>query len=76
MAVKHWSKMQERGNRFGMQILLVCYRVFGRKGLWLVLFPVVFYLFLTGKTARQASHAFLTQARKVNGNKQSGYLAR
>lgn len=68
MAAKHWSKMQERGNRLGMQILLFSYRILGRKGLWIILFPVVFYLFLTGKTARRASYAFLTQVRKVNGN--------
>lgn len=74
MAVKHWSKMQERGNQLGMQILLLSYRLLGRKGLWLVLFPVLLYLFITGKTARIASLQFLTQVNHFNGsNKEASW---
>ena len=67
MAAQHWSKMQERGNQFGMRILLISYRLFGRRGLWVILFPVVLYLFLTGKTARVASLNFLAQVNQFNG---------
>ena len=33
MAVKHWSKMQERGNYLGIQTLLFTHKILGRKGL-------------------------------------------
>jgi len=66
MAVKHWSKMQERGNFLGIQILLFAHKVLGRKGLWVILFPVVCYLFITGKVARAASKQFLVQVNNYN----------
>ena len=43
MSQTHWSKMQERGSYWGMQFLLAVYKLFGRKVLWVFLFPVVFY---------------------------------
>ncbi|MBZ2191150.1 acyltransferase [Pseudoalteromonas arctica] len=70
MAAKHWSKMQERGNFLGIQILLFTHKLLGRKGLWIVLFPVVFYLFLTGKVARVASKVFLEQVNVYQDCKQ------
>lgn len=64
---KHWSTMQERGTLFGMRILLGFYRLVGRKVLWLMLFPVVFYFYCTGKTQRKASIAFLNQVESYKG---------
>lgn len=66
MTIKHWSKMQERGNYLGIQILLYVFKLFGRKGLWVILFPVVCYMFITGKVARKASKEFLQQVNKYN----------
>jgi predicted LPLAT superfamily acyltransferase len=68
MGVKHWSKMQERGNYLGIQILLFSYKLLGRKGLWVILFPVVCYLFITGKVARDASKQFLQRVDNYNNN--------
>ncbi|OUL56469.1 acyltransferase [Pseudoalteromonas ulvae] len=59
MATKHWSKMAERGSYLGMRFLLLSYRILGRTGLWIVLFPVVFYFYCTGRVARTASLDFL-----------------
>lgn len=64
---KHWSTMQERGTLLGMRILLGFYRLVGRKVLWLMLFPVVFYFYCTGKTQRKASIAFLNQVESYKG---------
>lgn len=71
MAVKHWSKMQERGNYLGIQTLLFTHKILGRKGLWLILFPVVVYLFITGRVARAASKQFLQQVNLYTGTRQS-----
>ncbi|MGB2707478.1 MAG: acyltransferase, partial [Pseudoalteromonas nigrifaciens] len=71
MAVKHWSKMQERGNYLGIQTLLFTHKILGRKGLWLILFPVVVYLFITGRVARAASKQFLQQVNLYTGTGQS-----
>lgn len=70
MSVKHWSKMQERGNYLGIQILLFTYKLLGRKGLWVILFPVVCYLFISGKVARNASKQFLQQVAQHTNNRQ------
>ncbi|MDE3272003.1 LpxL/LpxP family acyltransferase [Pseudoalteromonas sp. G4] len=59
--------MQERGTLLGMRILLGFYRLVGRKVLWLMLFPVVFYFYCTGKTQRKASIAFLNQVESYKG---------
>ncbi|MDO6426638.1 acyltransferase [Thalassotalea sp. 1_MG-2023] len=65
---QHWAKMEERGSRVGLKILLWVYRVFGRRLLWLVLFPVVLFMFLTGSRARLASYQFFKQAHRVNSD--------
>lgn len=61
---KHWSTMQERGTLLGMRVLLGFYRIVGRRVLWLMLFPVVFYFYCTGKAQRNASIRFLKQVEK------------
>ena len=50
----HWSKTEERGSLVGMRFLIGVYRLLGRYILWIFLFPVVTYFFLTGKAANQA----------------------
>jgi predicted LPLAT superfamily acyltransferase len=59
---QHWSTIEERGSIFGMRILFAFYRLVGRRILWLALFPVVFYLYLVNKVARNASLQFLAKA--------------
>lgn len=63
--IKHWSKMQERGTYFGMQILLTVYRIFGRRILSIFLYPVVVYLYFSGGTSKQASHEYLQRIHKI-----------
>ena len=61
---KHWSKMQERGTYLGMQVLLFVYRLFGRKILSVLLYPVVVYLYFSGGASRQASQDFFQRIAK------------
>lgn len=62
---KHWSKMQERGTYFGMQVLLFVYRIFGRKILSVILYPVVVYLYFSGGASKQASSEYLQKVSKI-----------
>ncbi|XQW84900.1 acyltransferase [Thalassotalea piscium] len=70
----HWAGIDERGSIIGMKILFFVYRLLGRYLLWIPLFPVVFYLYLTGKTGRVESRRFLTQVNQYNGiNKKASF---
>lgn len=57
----HWSRTPERGSLLGMQIMLTSYRLLGRRGFSLLLYPVIGYFWLTGRAQRQASQAYLTR---------------
>lgn len=57
----HWSRTPERGSLLGMQIMLASYRLLGRRGFSLLLYPVIGYFWLTGRTQRQASQAYLAR---------------
>ena len=55
----HWSKVKERGSRWGLAFTAWVHRYLGR---WLALplVPlIVTYFFLTGRTARQATRGYL-----------------
>lgn len=58
-AAQHWQQTTERGSSWGLSILLWVLRVFGRPVLGIVLYPVLAYFFVTGKTARTASREYL-----------------
>lgn len=57
----HWSKVTESGTLLGMKILLCVYRLFGRWGFRVLLFPVMSYYYLFRKEARFASQQYLEQ---------------
>ncbi|MGL4469499.1 MAG: glycosyltransferase family 2 protein [Aeromonas hydrophila] len=57
----HWSRTPERGSLLGMQIMLTSYRLLGRRGFSLLLYPVIGYFWLTGRAQRQASQGYLTR---------------
>lgn len=57
----HWSRTPERGSLLGMQIMLASYRLLGRRGFSLLLYPVIGYFWLTCRAQRQASQAYLTR---------------
>jgi len=55
----HWSKAKESGTLLGMKSLLIIYRVFGRLGFRIILFPIMAYYYLVGRPAREASQQYL-----------------
>lgn len=57
----HWSRTPERGSLLGMQIMLTSYRLLGRRGFSLLLYPVIGYFWLTGRAQREASRAYLAR---------------
>jgi predicted LPLAT superfamily acyltransferase len=57
----HWAQMEERGVIWGMKFLLRTYLLFGRTVLQIFLYPVVIYYWLTNRTARHASQAYLNR---------------
>ncbi len=59
--------MQERGTFLGVKILLFFYRLLGRRALSVILYPVVSYLYLTGKDSKRASKEYLQRIAKVKG---------
>jgi len=65
----HWSIIQERGSLIGIKTLFAFYRYGGRYIALIILYPVIFYFFITGKTSRNASQNYL---KKLH---QCGYLA-
>ncbi|WAG10295.1 glycosyltransferase family 2 protein [Aeromonas dhakensis] len=57
----HWSRTPERGSLLGMQIMLASYRLLGRRGFSLLLYPVIGYFWLTGRAQREASQTYLAR---------------
>ena len=57
----HWSRIGESGTLIGMKFLLLVFRIFGRTGFLIFLFPVMSYYYLFRKEARQASKQYLKQ---------------
>lgn len=51
---QHWARQRERGSFFWMKLTLQLTRLFGRKGVAPLLYLIVLYFFLTGKTARNS----------------------
>ncbi|QFU24827.1 glycosyltransferase family 2 protein [Shewanella eurypsychrophilus] len=59
----HWSGMAERGNYWGIKFLAASYKLGGHWLCRLIMYPVILYFFLTGRTAREASKGFLTKVK-------------
>lgn len=57
----HWSRIGESGTLLGMKFLLLTYRLFGRWGFFILLFPVICYFYLRRGDARRASQEYLAQ---------------
>ncbi|MBT6830410.1 MAG: lipid A biosynthesis acyltransferase [Rhodospirillaceae bacterium] len=69
----HWASLEERGVYFGLKAMLLTYRIMGRFGFSLFLYPVILYFFLVNGTARRASVDFLTHvAAHAEGRKALG----
>lgn len=61
--VANWSNLTERGVYYGLRLCAVICRDLGRTGQKVLLAPIVFFFFLTGRVQRQASTKFLTRVR-------------
>lgn len=62
----HWSQIQESGGLLGMRIMFFLYRWFGRWLFNIILYPVIFYFFLTNRTAKIASMDYLSRLQSVD----------
>ncbi|GGB80993.1 hypothetical protein GCM10011352_03380 [Marinobacterium zhoushanense] len=64
-STKHWAGIGEAGTLLGMKILLLAYRLFGRAGFRVFLFPVMSYFYLTRPSSRQASRRYLARVQQL-----------
>lgn len=58
---RHWSRLDERGARWGLRLTAGTARLLGRQAARLVMLPAVAWFFLTGKEARRASRTYLAR---------------
>lgn len=59
----HWAQQKEAKGVWGMRIMLMVWRLLGRKAFSLLLYPVVAVYWLTAHRARRASQQWLQQVR-------------
>jgi predicted LPLAT superfamily acyltransferase/GT2 family glycosyltransferase len=64
-----WAQFAERGSAWGIRLVGWSYRLLGRRVARLVLLPAVAYFFVTGRTARNASRAYLARVRAHAGER-------
>lgn len=57
----HWSSIRESGSILGMRFMLLMFRIFGRGGFRLFLYPVMVYYYLGRPAARAAARQFQQQ---------------
>ncbi|HDS6594869.1 TPA: glycosyltransferase family 2 protein [Klebsiella aerogenes] len=63
-ASPHWARQQEVKGLWGMRLMLLVWRLLGRKAFSLLLYPVVGVYWLTAAAARRASQQWITRARE------------
>ena len=61
----HWARIAEVGSSLGLRGTVACYRLFGRPLTMVLVHCIVTYYFLTGRTARKASLAYLRRVATV-----------
>lgn len=59
----HWAQQQELKGLRGMRLMLLVWRLLGRKAFSLLLYPVVGVYWLTASTARKASQSWIRRVR-------------
>lgn len=64
---QHWAQQKERGNFWLMKFILQLTRLFGRKMTAPLLYLIVFYFFLTGRTARHSVEQYYSHLAKWSG---------
>ncbi len=60
----HWARQQEVKGLWGMRLMLLVWRLLGRRAFSLLLYPVVGAYWLTATTARHASQNWITRVRE------------
>ncbi|MDG1645855.1 glycosyltransferase [Klebsiella huaxiensis] len=60
-ASPHWARQQEVKGLWGMRLMLLVWRLLGRKAFSLLLYPVVGVYWLTATTARKASQRWIAR---------------
>lgn len=60
---RHWAQQKEVRGLWGMRIMLAVWRIFGRRGFSLLLYPVVAVYWLLARDARRASQNWLIRVR-------------
>lgn len=63
-ASPHWARQQEVKGLWGMRLMLLVWRLLGRKAFSLLLYPVVGVYWLMAATARRASQQWITRVRE------------
>ena len=63
-APQHWARQREVNGLWGMRLMLLVWRVLGRRAFTLLLYPVVGVYWLTATTARHASQNWLARVRE------------
>ncbi|RAR72098.1 putative LPLAT superfamily acyltransferase [Pantoea ananatis] len=61
---QHWARQKEVKGLWGMRLMLLVWRLLGRKAFSLLLYPVVGAYWLTAATARKASQNWITRVRE------------
>jgi predicted LPLAT superfamily acyltransferase len=75
-APNRWASVAERGAYWGLSILALFYRVAGRYGCMVAVFPIALYFNLTNPEQRRASREFLRRAYRAKGiDYNPGWLA-
>jgi predicted LPLAT superfamily acyltransferase len=75
-APNHWASVAERGAYWGLSFLALFYRVAGRYGCMVAVFPIALYFNLTSPKQRRSSREFLRRAYRANGiDYNPGWLA-
>lgn len=59
----HWAQQQEVKGLWGMRLMLLVWRLLGRKAFSLLLYPVVGVYWLTASAARKASQSWISRVR-------------
>jgi len=66
-AAPRWSQLKERGGLLPLNLMLLFYRLGGRKLCQLVLYVVIFWYWIFARTARHASQLYLQKLHHFAG---------
>jgi predicted exporter/predicted LPLAT superfamily acyltransferase len=65
----HWAALGERGARWGLRFVAFSYRLLGRKGCQVVLWPIVLYFFLADGRRRAWTQEYLARVSSCTGRR-------